>query len=313
MTHNPRVALVFPGQGAQFVGMGRDICRTFPVARAIFDLADEVLGFALSHLCFEGPEDELRETVNAQPAILTLSLALLGAIQHSPRPITAELAAGHSLGEYSALAATKALSVADAVSLARRRGELMQQAGKKNPGAMSAVIGLDRLALDDICQETGVFIASFNSPDQTVISGCTPDVKNAERLAKERGARKVTPLQVSGAFHTPFMAQTAEELAAAIDEVTWANPCLPVIGNTTAAPLSSTDAVKNELTRQLTHPIRWQESIETMTAKGVDTFVEIGPGRILSGLIKRINPAARTVCLGDSVAVNKYLAEGLAS
>lgn len=313
MTPNPRVALVFPGQGTQFVGMGEDVYNASPAARAVFDLSDKVLGFALSRLCFAGPGEELRQTANAQPAIVTVSLALVAAIQQSPWLSSVHLFAGHSLGEYSALAAAGVVSIADAILLVRRRGKLMQQAGDNIPGAMSAVIGLDESSLKIICQETGVFVANYNCPGQIVISGTAAGVKAAGRLALEKGARRVMPLPVSGAFHTPLMAQAAGELAVAIDRIKWANPSLPVITNIAAVPTSSVSAIKADLTAQLTHPVRWQKSIAAAATLGVDTFVEVGPGQYLTGLIKRINPGSRVINIGDVATVNKYSKQGLDS
>jgi len=308
-----RVALVFPGQGAQYTGMGRDIYDAFPAARAVFDLADKVLGFAISRLCFEGPDDELRQTAVAQPAIVTFSLALLAAIRQSSWPITAEYTAGHSLGEYSALAAAGAVSFAEVIWLARRRGELMQRVVDKNSGAMSAVFGLDRSSLETICQETGVFIANYNSADQTVLSGHPSSVQAASALARERGARRVAPLRVGGAFHTPMMISAARSLATAIGQIKWADPSPPVIANTTGMPIFRISNVKKELARQLTHPVRWQESVETMIAMGINTFVEIGPGQVLTGLIRHSCPTTRALSLSKSATLSKYLTKGLAA
>jgi len=311
VTPIPRIALIFPGQGAQFVGMGRDIYDAFPAARAVFNLADEALGFALSRLSFAGPDDALSQTANAQPAIVTLSLAILAAIQQSARPLIACFTAGHSLGEYSALAASGALSTTNAILLARRRGELMQQASTQFPGAMLAVIGLDEPFLKTICHETGVFIANYNSPNQIVLSGLVPQIEAAGRLAQEQGAHGVVPLRVSGPFHTPLMTQAAADLASAIDDISWTDPLLPVMANTTATPLRNVNDVKQELTVQLTHPLRWQEGIEALAARGIDTFVEIGPGRVLTGLIKRTCPNARTLSIGDAAGVDAYINGGL--
>ena len=302
-----RTAMVFPGQGAQYVGMGLDIYREFPVARAVFDMADEVLGFSLSKLCFEGPEDRLRQTENVQPAIVTLSLALLTTIRKSRRSVQASFTAGHSLGEYSALAAAGAMTAAAAIRLARKRGELMQQAGAASPGAMAAVLGLDEQAIDTICHETGVYIANYNSPGQIVISGNSIGIEAAGNLAVARGARKVLPLQVSGAFHTPYMEPAAEGLALALADVTWTEPEIPVIANTTGEPLHSISGIQQELTVQLTHPVKWQQSIETLVRLGVDTFIEIGPGKVLSGLIKRIDGAVNTVNVSDAISLREYI------
>jgi len=311
VTASSRIALVFPGQGAQFVGMGRDVYEAFPAARNIFDQADKALGFALTRLCFEGPEDKLRQTENVQPAIVAFSLAMLGAAQASTRPLTADFAAGHSLGEYSALSAAGAISAADAISLARKRGELMQKAGAANPGAMAAIIGLDEPSIAIICQETGAHVANYNSPGQIVISGTAANVEAAGKLAADKGARKVVPLQVSGAFHTPLMEPAAKGLALEVDRAAWKKPIMPVIANTTAKPLTTPAAIKKELTEQLTHSVRWQQSVEAMAAQGVDTFIEIGPGKVLAGLIKRISPAARTVNIGDSASLQEFIEKGL--
>jgi [acyl-carrier-protein] S-malonyltransferase len=229
----------------------------------------------------------------------------------SVRPIEASFTAGHSLGEYSALSAAGALTAAEAINLARRRGELMQQAGVQSPGAMAAIIGLDEQIVEAVCRETGVYIANYNSPGQIVISGSAPKIEAAGRLASEKGARKVVPLQVSGAFHTPLMAPAAKGLAAAIAKVKWTEPGVPVIANTTAEPLRTTASIKKELTEQLTHPVKWQQSVEAMTGLGVDTFVEIGPGKVLAGLIKRISPGARTISIGDAPSLREFIEKGL--
>jgi [acyl-carrier-protein] S-malonyltransferase len=197
--------------------MGRDVYAAYPAAREVFDQADKDLGFALTRLCFEGPEEELKQTINVQPAVVTFSLALLAALQ--ARPLNAAFTAGHSLGEYSALAAAGALSSVEAIMLARKRGELMQKAGAENPGAMAAVIGLDESVVDEICQETGVSIANYNSPGQLVISGAAPKIEAASKLAQDKGARKIVPLAVSGAFHTPLMAPAAKGLTIALSKV----------------------------------------------------------------------------------------------
>lgn len=308
MAPNQRVALIFPGQGAQFVGMGRDIYDAFPVARAVFELADEIAGFALSHLCFEGPYGELCQTINAQLAIVTLSLALLSVIQQSARPIAASFVAGHSLGEYSALVAAGTISTIAAITLVRRRGEIMQELSSRYPGAMSAVIGLEEQALEAVCQETGVFIANYNSPRQFVISGNADKIKVAGRAALEKGALKVLPLQVSGAFHSPLMAQAAQDFAAEVDRADWSNPFLPIIANTTASPLSNANAVRTELLAQITQPVKWQASIETMVNLGTTAFIEVGPGQTLTGLIRRINPAIVAANISSVATMEKYLA-----
>jgi [acyl-carrier-protein] S-malonyltransferase len=310
MAAAPHVAFVFPGQGAQFVGMGKDIFEAFPGAKTVFDTADNVLDLAISQLCFSGPEERLRQTINAQPAIVTLSLALLAIIQEKT-DLTPALVAGHSLGEYTALAATGALSVAETIKLARKRGKLMQLAGQEKPGGMAAIIGLDDNALAEICREAGVYIANYNSPGQVAISGEKDKIETAMALATARGARKVVLLQVSGAFHTPLMGLAAQGLSLAIGSLALLTPAMPIVANTDARPVATPEAIKKELSLQLTHAVQWQKSVEYMCAQGIETFVEIGPGKVLTGLIKRIKPEANTVNIGDAGSLQEFLDKGL--
>ncbi len=311
MTESPRVAFVFPGQGSQFVGMGKDVYAASSEARGVFDLADAALGFSLTKLCFEGPEEELRLTVNVQPALVTMSLALLAAMRTSALMPTPVFTAGHSLGEYSALAAAGALSTRDAVVLARERGRLMYQASISNPGAMAAIIGLDNDAVAKLASESGVFVANYNCPGQVVISGDKTAMEQARTLAASRGAAKVVPLAVSGAFHTPLMQPAAEGLAKAVAKTPLNPPAVPVIANASARPLVSIGEVKDELSEQLTHPVQWQKSVEYMLSQGVDTFVEIGPGKVLAGLIKRIGKDTRTVNVGDAATLQTFIEKGV--
>ena len=313
MAHSPGTAFVFPGQGSQFVGMGKDVYAGFEAARSVFDASDKALGFELSRLCFEGPAEELRLTVNVQPAIVTFSLALLSVMRTRTGFVAPDFTAGHSLGEYSAMAAAGALSFPDAVLLARKRGQLMYQAGINKPGAMAAILGLSEEAVGQLAAEAGVHIANYNCPGQIVISGEAKRVEKAMGLATSLGALKVVPLQVSGAFHTNMMQPAAEGLNEALATVVFNAPEVPVIGNASAGSLVSIGEVKDELLQQLCHAVQWQKSIEYLIAHGVETFVEIGPGKVLSGLIKRTKRDARTINIGDAASLNDFLANGFAA
>ena len=306
MAEPSKVAYVFPGQGAQSVGMGRDLYDNFDSARAIFEEADKALGFSLSQLCFEGPEDELRQTINAQPALVTVSFACLKAAKEVagdealPRPA---FVAGHSLGEYTALAAANVLDFANIVSLARERGRLMYEAGLKRRGSMAAIIGLEEALLEEICQQTDTKIANINCPGQLVISGAEENVAKAVDLAKEKGASRAIPLQVSGAFHTPLMQPAVDGMAKIIPTVTFRDPSMPIIANTTAEPLTKGEEIREELLRQLCNSVQWQRTIKHMIDNGVSRFIEIGPGKVLTGLIRRINRDVETINIGDAESI----------
>jgi [acyl-carrier-protein] S-malonyltransferase len=302
-----KVAHIFPGQGVQKAGMGRDLYDRFAVAREVFEQADERLGFPLSRLCFEGPDDELQQTINAQPAIVTVSFACLKAASDAGgrRLAPPQYVAGHSLGEYTALAAVGVLDFTDAVYLARERGRLMYEAGQRQPGGMVAVIGLDEAALSEVCRETGARIANINSPGQIVISGAREDLSRAVELARGKGASRIIPLGVSGAFHTPLMQPAVDGMAEIIAGINFRPPEVPIIANTTAEPLTTGELVKEELLRQLCHCVQWQHSVEYMVANGVATFIEIGPGKVLTGLIKRINRDTKLVNVGSAADVEK--------
>jgi len=290
------VAFVFPGQGSQFVGMGQELA-TFPEAHQVYAQADEVLGFTLSRLCLEGPEAELNDTINTQPAILAFSVAALRVLE-SRTGLKGQLkmVAGHSLGEFSAWVCAGALSFPDALRLVRERGRLMKVAGEQHPGGMAAVLNLDRAKLEKVCDEaarvTGqpVQIANDNCPGQIVISGDKAALDKAGELAKAAGAKRCIPLAVSIAAHSPLMAGAAQEFRAALESVQWVEPDVPVIANATARPAGRGDAI-DRLVAQLTSPVRWTESIQFMIGKGITRFVEVGPKDVLCGLIKRIDAA----------------------
>jgi [acyl-carrier-protein] S-malonyltransferase len=296
MAELSKVAYVFPGQGSQSTGMGLDLYNSYPSAKGVFDEADASLGFSLSRLCFEGPEEELTKTHNVQPAILVVSIACLKAIEEAtianfPSPA---FVAGHSLGEYTALVAADSLGLDDAVLLVRERGRLMYEAGLKNPGSMLAVIGLDEETVKDVSVHSGTEVSNVNCPGQIVISGAAQALAEADKLAKTRGARVLIPLKVSGAFHSALMEPVIAEFSKIVSNVRFRPPSIPVISNVTARPLSDVDSIKEELVKQLRNCIQWQRSVEYMMHSGVATFYEIGPGRVLSGLIRRINSELQT-------------------
>ncbi|MGI5887819.1 MAG: ACP S-malonyltransferase [Oscillospiraceae bacterium] len=298
-------AYIFPGQGAQFAGMGLDLYRESPAARDIFDRADSILGFPLSKMCFEGPEDELKKTMNAQPALLTMSIACLEALREKERETgkrlvpEAEYMAGHSLGEYTALTAAGSLSFEDAVRLSRDRGQYMYEAGQLNPGGMAAVIAVPEENIRKLCEETGTCSANFNCPGQVVISGTLDAVEAACGKVKDYGGKFGIPLKVSGAFHSPFMKPAAEKLTPEIEAVSLKMPSVKIIGNTTAGPLKDIQDIRSELEEQVNHSVLWEQSVQYMISQGVDTFVEIGPGQVLAGLMKRINPDMKTINIGN--------------
>ncbi|MFQ5934053.1 MAG: ACP S-malonyltransferase [Dehalococcoidia bacterium] len=304
MVAGNKTAFIFPGQGSQSVGMGRELYENSPAARHVFDEADKTLGFSMTQLCFQGPEDELTLTYNAQPAIFTVSLAGLTALKEEaerglPRP---SFVAGHSLGEYSALVAAGALPFADALRLVRERGRLMQQANSIQPGGMAAILGLDEATTEEICQQSGMQISNVNSREQIVISGPKDNIPKALDMARARGAKKVMPLNVGSAFHSSLMEPMVEGMYTAIQSVSFSRPTVPIVANSSAKPVITADELKEELMWQLCHCVHWLKSVEFMIASGVSTFVEIGPGKILSGLIRRIDPSVKTLGLMDILA-----------
>jgi [acyl-carrier-protein] S-malonyltransferase len=279
--------------------MGRDLYDNIKSAKAVFDQADNSLGFPITKLCFEGPEEELRQTINAQPALVTVAFACLEAAKENGSLPPPSFLAGHSLGEYTALAVAGVFDFSTAVKLARERGRLMHEAGQKHPGAMAAIIGLDEAKLADVCKKTETVMANINSPGQIVISGGAENIKQAMDMATAAGASRAIPLQVSGAFHSPLMKPAVEGMVKYFNATSFKNPNIPVIGNTTALPLVTASDVKTELLNQLTSPVQWQRTIEYMASHGVTTFIEIGPGKVLTGLIKRISKEALLKNIGD--------------
>lgn len=302
-------AFVFPGQGSQFVGMGRDLAQASTAARRTFEEAEEYLGFKLSRLCWEGPEAELNDTVNTQPALLTCSIAALRALHEKLGEHAPAWAAGHSLGEISALVAAGSLEFEDGVYLVRRRGEAMKAAGEHAPGGMAAILALDAPVLVEVCAEasaqTGgvVQVANDNCPGQVVISGDLAALEKAMEIAKSRGARRALRLPVSIAAHSPLMQSAVEAFTSTVDGMPFIAPIPPVIGNVAVAPLSDPNDIRVELPAQLTMPVRWTESVRYMLAHGVTTFVELGPKDVLTAILKRIDPNARGIAVGTPEAV----------
>ena len=300
-------AYLFPGQGSQHVGMGLELYQNTPEARAVFDQADEQLGFALSTLCFEGPEETLTDTVNQQPALFVTSLAMWQRMQAQDWAMPAFMA-GHSLGEISALAAAGALSFADGLRLVQQRGELMKAAGKREPGAMAAILALDMPTVRDICQQASeengrsVQVANDNCPGQVVISGDEAALNRAMELAEAAKARKVVKLPITIAAHSKLMASAAEAFAEAVDATPIQAPNVPVIGNVSAQPLTTPDQIRDELKAQLTSGVAWTDSMTYLLEQGVDSFVEVGPGDTLLSFMKRIDRKAARVKLtfGDN-------------
>ncbi len=295
-----KIAFVFPGQGSQHVGMGKDLWEHFDEVKSLYSEASSALGYDVADLSFNGPKEELNKTFRTQPSLLTASIAAYRVL--SAAGIQSYVVAGHSLGEYSAIVAAGVISFRDAVALTEKRGTFMQEAVPEGEGLMAAVIGLGRNDVDDLCLsvESGyVSPANYNCPGQIVIAGEKKAVEDAMRLAKDAGAKRVIPLAVSAPSHCTLMAEASNRLAALLDTIEFGDPGIPIVNNADAIFLTNAEKIKSSLIKQLSRPLLWEDSIRRIVAGGIDTFVEVGPGKILSGLIKRIEPSARLFNVED--------------
>ena len=301
-TGGPQVAYLFPGQGAHKVGMGRELYEGSEAARSVFDQVDEALGRPLTKIIFEGPEEELRRTSNAQPAIMAVSLACVKAMEEKlgasamPSPV---VVAGHSLGEYTALALAGVLDVADTAHLVQARSDRMQEACDRNPGTMAAIIGLDEMTLEEIARETGTYVSNINTAEQIVISGDRMAIASALDLASARGAKRVIPLRVGGAFHSGLMESARDGLREAVESLDLHDPGIPIVANCTGQPLSSAIDIRQELVTQICSCVQWKRSVDYMVGSGVSKFVEVGPGSALTGMVRRISRGAETTNVFD--------------
>jgi len=304
-----RIAFVFPGQGSQYVGMGKSLAEKFPQIKESFNLANQTLGFDLTNLCFHGPEEELQQTANTQPAILTVSIACYNLLKD--RGIQAEVTAGHSLGEYSALVAAGALDFSTALRLVRKRGQLMQEAASKGVGGMAAILGLDGQKTREACAEAGkigiVEPVNYNCPGQIVIAGENEALDEALKIAKEKGAKRAVRLAVSGPFHSSLMQPVSEKLALELENINFSEPEIPVVTNVSGTYLREAEKIKEALVQQVCSSVQWEESIKNMTAQGVDTFIEVGPGKVLSGLIKKISKNVQILHVEDLDSLEKTM------
>ncbi|MFC2036798.1 ACP S-malonyltransferase [Chloroflexota bacterium] len=309
-----KTAFIFPGQGSQKVGMGQDLAEAYSQARGLYDQADAILGFSLSDLCFDGPKTVLDDTLNTQPAIFVTSLAMLQVLEVEGRLPPPALVAGHSLGELTALVAAGAMDFEDGLRLVRERGRLMKLAGERNPGGMAAVLKMDDAVVEKACSlandEIGkaVQVANYNSPGQVVISGDRDALARAIELLRERGGRRIIPLAVSIAAHSPLMVSVVQEYRAAVEATPLRLPDIPVVANISARPLLSIEEIRDELAGQLTWPVRWTASVQWMIQQGTTDFVEVGPNDVLSKLVKRIDRSVGAISVGDMASI-RALAE----
>jgi len=308
MEHN--TAFVFPGQGSQFAGMGRDVAEKYPAARKVFDDVDAALGYSISKLCFEGPEEELRLTANTQPAILTVSAAIHAVLEEAGAT-RRDLVAGHSLGEYSAIVSDGGLTPAEAAKIVHLRGRFMQEAVPVGAGGMAALIGGSVEQAQAVCDEAAqgevVSVANINAPGQIVIAGTKAGIDRAIEIAKKHGIRRALPLPVSAPFHCALMKPAEEQLRPVLDAAPLKDLWVSLVSNVDASPIGTATAVRNALLRQVASPVRWVESVERMVAMGVRHFVEIGPGNVLTGLIKRINADVGLINVSDVASIERYL------
>lgn len=303
-----KVAFVFPGQGSQHVGMGKDLWERFEEVKALYNEASSALGYDLARLSFSGPEEELNKTVRTQPALVAASSAAAAALRlHG---ITPSVVAGHSLGEYSALVASNVISFADAVKLTEKRGAFMQEAVPAGKGLMAAILGLARKQVDQVCLSVRsgyVASANYNSPNQIVIAGETPAVEEAMKLAKEAGAKRALPLAVSAPSHCTLMAAASEKLSGVLDVMDFRDPAVPIVNNAAASFLTGSGEIKTSLVKQLNSPLLWEDSVHKISETGIKTFIEVGPGKVLSGLIKKIAPEAQVLNVEDTSSLNRTI------